>query len=49
LQGTLLANGFASVAIRRRAHPAYDLWAVATLAVQPDDVLRQLAAAHFPN
>lgn len=48
LAGTLQAAGFASVATRRRGHPAYDLWAVAsTLADEAG--LRQLAAAHFPE
>jgi len=48
LQATLQASGFASVAIRRRAHPAYDLWAIATLMSLPEAPLRELAKAHFP-
>lgn len=49
LQGTLQASGFTSVAVRRRAHPAYDLWAIAMPGTQPEDTLRQLAVAHFPT
>lgn len=48
LQGTLQANGFVGIAIRRRVHPAYDLWAIATSNAQPEATLRELAKAHFP-
>lgn len=48
LQATLQANGFPTTAIRRRAHPAYDLWAIATFTAQKAGTLRQLAIAHFP-
>lgn len=49
LIGTLRANGFASVACRRRQHPHYDLWAVASKKPMVDDELRALALAHFPR
>ena len=48
LQATLQASGFAGIALRRRGHPAYDLWAIATRQPSSEDTLRQLATAHFP-
>lgn len=48
LIATLVSSGFSSVICRRRQHPFYDLWAVATIKI-PDEVsFRQLAKAHFP-
>ena len=41
--------GFATVAARRREHPCYDLWALATVALMAEAGLRQLAAGHFPK
>ncbi len=49
LTGTLQAAGFAAVAAKRREHPYYDLWALATVAPMPEAELRQLAAGHFPG
>jgi predicted SAM-dependent methyltransferase len=49
LGGTLHSAGFAKVAINRRAHPSYDLWAIATKAAMDDAELRALAAEHFPR
>jgi len=49
LIATLRANGFASVASRRRTHPHYDLWAAATRSSMMEDPLRQLALDHFPR
>lgn len=49
LGGTLHQAGFSRVAIKRREHPAYDLWALATLKELDESVLRGLAAAHFPG
>ena len=49
LQATLQASGFVGIALRRRAHPAYDLWAIATPQPCSEDALRQLALAHFPT
>ena len=49
LTGTLQAAGFAMVAAKRRGHPYYDLWALATVGVMDGDSLRQLAAGHFPG
>ena len=40
LTGTLQASGFAAVAARRREHPNYDLWALATVAPMPEAELR---------
>lgn len=49
LGGTLHSAGFAKVAINRRAHPSYDLWAIATKAAMDDAELRALATEHFPR
>ena len=49
LTATLQSAGFASVAVRRREHPHYDLWAVATMQRMEQDALRTLAVAHFPS
>jgi predicted SAM-dependent methyltransferase len=49
LVGTLQAAGFVMVASKRRAHPAYDLWAVATASSLEEGQLKQLAKAHFPG
>ena len=47
LRGTLLENGFASVATMRRPF-AFDLWAVASVFAISDDELESLAKKHFP-
>ena len=47
LQGTLVANGFPSVATMRRPY-AFDLWAVASVSALPEDELKSLAKKHFP-
>ena len=47
LTATLQAAGFASVAAKRRGHPYYDLWALATVSTLPESELRELAQAHF--
>jgi predicted SAM-dependent methyltransferase len=47
LTATLQAAGFASVAAKRRGHPYYDLWALATVSAMPESGLRELAQAHF--
>lgn len=49
LTGTLQAAGLAMVAASRRGHPAYDLWALATVAPMEEAELRALALAHFPK
>ncbi|WP_292938413.1 class I SAM-dependent methyltransferase [Noviherbaspirillum sp.] len=49
LIATLQTAGFATVAARRRAHPRYDLWALATVQPFDEPELRALAAAHFPG
>ena len=48
LIGTLRSCGFKSVASKRRAHPYYDLYAVATKADMQEADLRTLAAQHIP-
>ena len=47
ITGTLQAAGFAAVAAKRRGHPYYDLWALATASALPEPELRELALAHF--
>lgn len=49
LTGTLRAAGFALVAAKRRAHPNYDLWALAKVQPIAEAELRALALAHFPK
>ena len=49
LSGTLQTAGFAMVAARRREHPNYDLWALATVRPMEEADLRALALAHFPK
>ena len=49
LTGTLQAAGFATVAAKRRQHPYYDLWALATVQSMEEADLRALALAHFPG
>lgn len=48
LVGTLRAAGFQMVASKRREHPAYDLWAVATKSPMSEEELMSLASKHFP-
>ena len=48
LQGTLIANGFASVVTMRRP-AAYDLWAIASIPTLSEESLRDLAQSHFPK
>ena len=48
LIGTLRSCGFKTVASKRRAHPYYDLYAVATKADMQETDLRTLAAQHIP-
>jgi len=49
LIGTLRHHGFATVVSTVRPHPYYDLWAIATVVQLSDDVMRSLAAEHFPG
>jgi predicted SAM-dependent methyltransferase len=49
LTGTLQGSGFTAVASKRRGHPFYDLWAVATKSTRDEAALRELAGAHFPG
>jgi len=48
LIGTLRSCGFKTVASKRRAHPYYDLYAVATKSDLQEADLRTLAAQHIP-
>ena len=48
LRGTLVANGFASVAIMRRP-AAFDLWAIASIPALSEERLRDIAQSHFPQ
>jgi predicted O-linked N-acetylglucosamine transferase (SPINDLY family) len=45
----LIEAGFATVAMRRRGAPHFDLWAVASKAARREEEMRQLAAAHLPQ
>ena len=47
LRGTLVANGFASVATMRRP-AAFDLWAIASIPTLSEEKLRDIAQSHFP-
>jgi ubiquinone/menaquinone biosynthesis C-methylase UbiE len=48
LVGTLRGNGFATVASRRRVHPNYDLYAVASKQTMSEEDMTELAKAHMP-
>ncbi len=49
LVGTLQSSGFQAVASKRRGHPYYDLYAIATKSQQPEAEVRALAELHFPG
>jgi predicted O-linked N-acetylglucosamine transferase (SPINDLY family) len=49
LVGTLHTAGFGGVVSGSRAHPYYDLWAVASKSVLPEELMAALADAHFPE
>lgn len=49
LHGTLQAAGFSSVATLARGGPFFDLWALASKRLLPDDDMRALALQHFPQ
>lgn len=49
LCATLESSGFVTHASKRRGHPFYDLWVVATIHVTGEKVMRELAGMHFPN
>jgi SAM-dependent methyltransferase len=48
LVGSLRASGFSTVASKRRGHPFFDLYAVATKGPMQEATLRALAAQHLP-
>lgn len=48
LIGTLQQAGFQMIASKRRPHPFFDLWALATLDKREEAELRQLANGHIP-
>jgi hypothetical protein len=47
LTATLQAAGFKAVATMARAHPYFDLWAVASKEALAEAQMRELAHAHF--
>ena len=47
LAATLESVGFKKIAMRERAAPNFDLWAVAVKSDMPDSQLQELALAHF--
>jgi predicted SAM-dependent methyltransferase len=47
LTGTLQAAGFKSVAIMSRAHPYFDLWAVASKEALNEEQMKAMAAQHM--
>ena len=49
LIGTLQGCGFASIASKRRGHPYYDLYAVASTVPKTEADLRALAGMHLPG
>ena len=49
LLATLKAAGYRSILGLRRGHPAYDLWAVASVAARDKHQMRMLAELHFPG
>ncbi len=49
LTGTLQQSGFAMVAAKRRGHPYFDLWALATVQPMVEADMREVALAHFPK
>ena len=49
LIATLQAAGFKTVISRRREHPCYDLWAVASKSERNEAEMRELASLHFPS
>ena len=49
LASTLQSAGFAKCGSMKRGAPYYDLWITATKSDLPDDLVRELATAHFPK
>ncbi len=49
LIGTLQSSGFMAVAAQKRPHPYFDLWALATKGAMTEEILRKVAAEHFPR
>lgn len=48
LSATLQGSGFATIAVKARAYPYFDLWAMATKDATAEDAAHALAQAHFP-
>lgn len=48
MRSTLTATGFAMIGTTARPHPFYDLWVVASVTAVSEEILRDLAQAHFP-
>lgn len=49
LTGTLQAAGFEMVVPFQRAHPAYDLWAIAAIPPMTEQEIVAIAKEHFPG
>jgi len=49
LTGTLQAAGFEMVVPMQRAHPAYDLWAIAAIPPMTEQEIVDIAKEHFPG
>jgi predicted SAM-dependent methyltransferase len=49
LTGTLQAAGFGMVVPMQRAHPAYDLWAIAAIPPMTEQEIVAIAKEHFPG
>lgn len=49
LIGSLQGSGFATIASKRRGHPYYDLYAVASKCSAEQSAMRALAALHIPG
>jgi predicted SAM-dependent methyltransferase len=49
LTESVIKAGFGTVIVRRREHPYYDLWAIATKSRVEESRMKELAEQHFPN
>ena len=49
LTESVIKAGFGTVIVRKREHPYYDLWAIATKSPVGESRMKELAAQHFPK
>ena len=49
LTESLVKAGFGTIIARRREHPYYDLWAIATKSQVEESRMKELAQQHFPK